>query len=307
VPIGRPLPGVEVYVLDGGLEPLPVGVPGEICLGGDELARGYLGRPEATAERFVPSPFAGPLSPGARLYRTGDLGSFRSDGQLDFAGRADDQIKIRGFRIEPAEGAAALARHPQVLAAAAVAHEVRPGERELTAYAAPAGLPWPEPTELRDFLKETLPAYMVPADLVLLAELPRTPTGKLDRRALPAPDRAARPSRGHVAPETPTEELLAGIWAQLLNLERVGVYDTFFDLGGHSLLAPQVFSRIEDTFQIELPLRLLFEAPTIAQLATVLEHALVAEIQELSDEEAASLTERAAPELTESAQPMEST
>jgi acyl-coenzyme A synthetase/AMP-(fatty) acid ligase/acyl carrier protein len=285
VPIGRPLRGVEVHVLDRGLRPMPAGVPGEICLGGAGLARGYLGRPDLTAERFVPSPF-GPA--GARLYRTGDLGRWRADGQLDFAGRADDQVKIRGFRIEPGEVAAALARHPAVGEAVVVAREVRAGERELTAYAVPSREPWPEVAELREFLKGSLPAYMVPAGLTLLAALPRTATGKVDRRALPAPDRAARPDRELAAPETPTEELLAGIWRQLLGVE-VGIYDNFFDLGGHSLLAPQVISGVEETFQIELPLRVLFEAPTIAQMANAVERILLAQIEELSEEEVAGL------------------
>jgi amino acid adenylation domain-containing protein len=288
VPIGRPLRGVEVHVLDPALRPVPAGVPGEICLGGAGLARGYLGRPDLTAERFVPSPFDAGGPAGARLYRTGDLGRWRADGQLDFAGRADDQVKIRGFRIEPGEVAAALARHPAVGEAVVVAHEVRAGERELTAYAVPSREPWPEVAELREFLKGSLPAYMVPAGLTLLAALPRTPAGKVDRRALPAPDRAARPDRELAAPETPTEELLAAIWRQLLGVE-VGIYDNFFDLGGHSLLAPQVISGVEETFQIELPLRVLFEAPTIAQMANAVERILLAQIEELSEEEVAGL------------------
>ena len=291
VPIGRPLPGVEVHLLDtglldAGLRLVPAGVPGEICLGGAGLARGYLGRPDLTAERFVPSPF-GPA--GARLYRTGDRGRWRRNGQLDFAGRVDDQVKVRGFRIEPGEVAAALARHPAIQEAVVAAHEVRPGELELTGYAVPAREPWPEIADLRAFLKDHLPAYMVPAGLVLLAALPRTATGKIDRRALPAPDRAARRGREYAAPETSTEELLAGIWQQLLGVEPVGIYDNFFDLGGHSLLAPQVFARIEETFQIELPLRVLFEAPTVAQMANAVEQILLAQIEELSEEEVADL------------------
>jgi amino acid adenylation domain-containing protein len=286
VPIGRPLPGVEVYLLDSELRPVPAGVPGEICLGGSDLARGYLGRPDLTAERFVPSPF-GPA--GARLYRTGDLGRWRVDGQLDFAGRVDDQVKIRGFRIEPGEVAAALARHPAIQEAVVVAHEVRPGERELTAYAVPSRDPWPEVAELRVFLKEALPAYMIPSGLVLLGAMPRTATGKVDRRALPEPGRAARHDREYAAPETPTEEILAGIWQELLGVEPVGIYDNFFDLGGHSLLAPQVISRVGETFEIELPLRVLFEAPTIAQMANAVEQILLAQIEELSEEEIADL------------------
>ncbi|HJX27372.1 MAG TPA: phosphopantetheine-binding protein, partial [Thermoanaerobaculia bacterium] len=220
----------------------------------------------------------------------GDLGRWRADGQLDFAGRADDQVKIRGFRIEPGEVAAALARHPSIQEAVVVAREVRPGERELTAYAVPSRQPWPETGELRAFLKESLPVYMIPAGLVLLEAMPWTRTGKIDRKALPAPDQAARQSgQEYAAPETPTEELIAEIWRELLNLERIGIYDNFFDAGGHSLLAPQVFSRMEEVFQIELPLRILFESPTIAQMATAVEQILLAQIEELSDEEAAGL------------------
>ena len=291
VPVGRPLPGVEVYLLDAGLRPVPAGVPGEIYLGGAGLARGYRGRPDLTAERFVPSPFpSSSAAPGARLYRTGDLGRWRPDGELDFAGRADDQVKIRGFRIEPAEVAAALARHPAIQDAVVVAHEVRPGELELAAYAVPSREPWPEPAELRAFLKERLPAYMIPAGLTLLAALPRTPTGKVDRRALPAPERGGAPGREPAAgPETPTEELLVGIWQQILGVEPVGIYDNFFDLGGHSLLAPQVISQVEEIFQIELPLRVLFEAPTIAQMANAVEQILLAQIEELSEDEVANL------------------
>ena len=287
VPIGRPLPGVEVFVLDRELAPVPAGVPGEVWLGGAGLARGYLGRPDLTAERFVPSPFG---APGTRLYRTGDLGRWRSDGALYFAGRADDQVKIRGFRIEPGEVAAALARHPAVREAIVVARESGAGERRLAAYAVPAGEPWPAVAELRAFLRESLPAYMVPADLVLLDALPKTPTGKVDRRALPEPAGAAAPEpEGWAPPSTPVEELLAEIWRQLLGIERVGIYDDFFDLGGHSLLAPQLLSRIEELFGVALALRTLFEAPTVAQLATVIEQALLAEIEEMSDEEAAGL------------------
>ncbi len=287
VPIGQPLSGVEVWLLDAHLRPVPTGVAGAICLGGADLARGYLGRPDLTAERFVPSPF-GPT--GARLYLTGDLGRWRPDGQLDFAGRVDDQVKIRGFRIEPGEVAAALARHPAIQEAVVLAHEVRPGERELTAYAVPFRQPWPDPAELRAFLKESLPVYMLPAGILLLEALPRTRTGKVDRRALRAPDRAARHDRRDFAPpETATEELIAGVWQQLLGVERAGIYDNFFDLGGHSLLAPQVISRIEEVFQVELPLRILFAAPTVAQMAVALEEILLAQIEELSEEEAAGL------------------
>ena len=288
VPIGRPLPGVEVFVLDRQLAPVPAGVPGEIWLGGAGLARGYLGRPDLTAERFVPSPF-GPA--GARLYRTGDLGRWRADGALDFAGRADDQVKIRGFRIEPGEVAAALARHPSICEAVVVAHETRPGERELAAYAVPVHEPWPSVVELRTFLRDSLPAAMVPADLLLLDALPRTATGKVDRKALPVPERAARAARGHQPPSTPTEMLVAGLWERLLGVEGIGLHDDFFDLGGHSLLAPQVIAGIKETFGVELGLRTLFESPTVARTAEAVEQALLAQIEDLSDEEAIELLE----------------
>jgi amino acid adenylation domain-containing protein len=297
VPIGRPLRGVAVYLLDRSLEPAPAGVPGEICLGGAGLARGYLGRPDLTAERFVPSPFGGP---GERLYRTGDLGRWLPGGQIEFVGRADDQVKIRGFRIEPGEVAAALSRHPAVREAAVIARETAretgAGERRLAAYAVPAdpAAP-PSAAALRAFLKERLPVYMVPADIALLDALPLTRTGKVDRKALLAleggvlRDGDVRDGGGYAPPATATEELLAEIWQQLLGVERAGIYDDFFDLGGHSLLVPQLIARISETFLVELPLRVLFEAPTIAQMANAIEEILLAQIGELSDEEAASL------------------
>ncbi len=285
--IGRPMRGVRLYVVGPDLRPVPVGVAGELLIGGAGLGRGYAGRPDLTAERFIPSPFAElPGIPGDRVYRTGDRVRWLRDGNLEFLGRVDDQVKIRGFRIEPGEVAAVLCRHPGVREAVVVPLDAPAGGLRLVAYAAvesdvsAAGL--------RSFLKDALPAYMVPSDFVLLDALPLTPTGKLDRRALPAPE-ARADAEGYVPPETAAEELLAEIWAGLLGRERVGIYDNFFDLGGHSLLAPQIFSRIEETFQVELPLRALFEAPTVAQLANLIEQELLAQIEELSDEEAESL------------------
>jgi amino acid adenylation domain-containing protein len=289
VPIGRPIPGGQVCLLDRELRPVPTGVPGEICLDGAGLARGYLGRPDLTAERFVPSPFGGP---GERLYRTGDLARWLPGGTLDFVGRIDDQLKIRGFRVEPGEIAATLARHPAVREAAVLAREVTPGDRRLTAYAVPA-VPadlWPAAAELRAFLKESLPAYMVPADVVLLEAMPLTRTGKIDRKALAAVTVAAGAEDGTwAAPETATEELLAEVWSQLLGANRVGLYDNFFDLGGHSLLVPQLIARIGDLFGVELPMRLLFAAPTVAEMAAAIDDELLAQIEELSDDEAESL------------------
>jgi amino acid adenylation domain-containing protein len=285
--IGRPMRGVRLYVVDPGLRPVPMGVAGELLIGGAGLGRGYAGRPDLTAERFVPSPFAELAGvPGERVYRTGDRVRWLRDGNLEFLGRVDDQVKIRGFRIEPGEVAAVLCRHPAVREAVVVPLAAPAGGLRLVVYAAvDSGA---SAAGLRDFLKDTLPAYMVPSDFVLLDALPLTSAGKLDRRALPAPE-ARTDDEGYAPPETAAEELLAEIWAGLLGRERVGIYDNFFDLGGHSLLAPQVFSRIEDIFQVELPLRVLFEAPTVAQLANLIEQELLAQIEELSDEEAESL------------------
>jgi len=270
IPIGRPIPNARTYVVDDALRPLPIGVAGELYIGGVGVARGYLNRPELTAERFVPDPFS--AEPGARLYKTGDLARYLPDGNIEFLGRADHQVKIRGFRIELGEIEAVLGQHPAVREAVALAVDDAPGDKRLVAYvvAAPRVAPQSSPLahELRRFLKEKLPEYMVPAVFVLLDALPLTSTGKIDRRALPAPERT-RPEldRAFAAPRTPTEELTAEIWAQLLGVERVGIHDNFFDLGGHSLLATQVVSRVRDAFQVEIPLRRLFEEPTVASLA----------------------------------------
>jgi amino acid adenylation domain-containing protein len=288
--IGRPMRGARLFVVDRELRLVPPGVGGELLIAGVGLGRGYAGRPDLTAERFVPCPFPEGAG-GERAYRTGDRARWLPDGNLDFLGRVDDQIKIRGFRVEPGEIAAVLCRHPAVREAAVVPRPGADGHGlRLVAYAAAPGA---SVSELREHLKANLPSYMLPSDFVLLDALPLTPTGKLDRRALPAPETAVSSDDGYAAPETVTEELLAEIWAELLGRPRVGLYDNFFDLGGHSLLAPQVFARIEETFQVELPLRTLFEAPTVAQMATALEQLLLAQIEELSEEEAASLIEGA--------------
>jgi acyl-coenzyme A synthetase/AMP-(fatty) acid ligase/acyl carrier protein len=289
--IGRPMRGARLYVADFDHRPVPVGVAGELLIAGAGVGRGYAGRPDLTAERFIPDPFASISGgPGERAYRTGDRVRWLRDGNLEFLGRVDDQVKIRGFRIEPGEIAAALCQHPGVREAVVVPRNGGAAGLRLVAYAAiTAADSQVTAAELRDLLKATLPAYMVPADFVLLDALPLTATGKVDRRALPEP--SAGEEDGYAAPETATEELLAGIWADLLGRQRVGVFDDFFDLGGHSLLAPQVLARIEETFQVELPLRTLFEAPTVAQLATRIEEELLAQIEELSDEEAESLME----------------
>jgi amino acid adenylation domain-containing protein/non-ribosomal peptide synthase protein (TIGR01720 family) len=263
VPIGRPFGNRGAYVLDDRMEPVPVGAPGELFLGGDPLARGYLGRPGLTAERFVPDAFSG--RPGARLYRTGDRVRWLEDGTLEFLGRADEQVKVRGFRIELGEIEATLMRHPAVREAAAVVREDARGERRLVGYVA-AGGGEALAGELRAHLQECLPEYMVPSALVVLAALPLTPAGKVDRRALPAPE--WRGGDGYAAPRTPLEGKLAAIWSRLLGVERVGIHDSFFELGGDSILSIQVVARARSA-GVHLTPRQIFDRPTIAELAAV--------------------------------------
>ena len=263
-PIGRPIDNFRAHVLDRHLQPVPVGVVGELLIGGTGLARGYLGRPELTAEKLVPDPF----SDGARLYRTGDLVRWRRDGRLDFVGRIDHQVKIRGFRIELGEIEGVLREHPEVRDAVVVAREDG-GERRLVAYVTGTG-----GEGLRAFLADRLPTYMVPAAFVALSDLPLSPNGKVDLAALPAPE-AGRPMEEKAGPRTPTEEMLAVIWGRVLGLATgVGPDDDFFALGGHSLLATQVLSRIRESFRVEPPLRAVFESPSLAALARVVDAAL---------------------------------
>ncbi|MGB9179573.1 MAG: amino acid adenylation domain-containing protein [Pyrinomonadaceae bacterium] len=275
VPIGRAMRNAQAYVLDNLLQPVPVGIPGELCIGGAGLARGYLNRPELTAEKFVPHPFS--TEPGARLYRTGDLVRYLPDGNIEFLGRVDHQVKIRGYRIELGEVESTLARHPAVRDALIIAREDVAGERRLVAYVIAQSETPPTVSEMRSFLKDNLAEYMVPSAFVILDEFPLSPSGKVDRRALPAPE-LSRPTseQAYVAPRTPTEEVLVAVWSEVLGLEQVGAYDNFFELGGHSLLATQVISRIREVFQIEFPLRSFFEAPTLAELAESLESAICA-------------------------------
>jgi amino acid adenylation domain-containing protein len=270
VPIGRPTPGVRACVLDAYQQPVPMGVPGELYLGGDVLAHGYLGRPDLTAERFVPDPFS--TEPGAQLYRTGDLVRQRPDGNLEYVGRADDQVKLRGFRIELSEVESSLRKHAGVRDVAVVVREPTPGDKRLVAYVVPDPGADVRPSALRAELKSTLPEYMVPSTFVLLDALPLTPSGKVDRKALPAPQEEAG-REGYVAPRAGLEEVVANIWAPLLGVRRVGAHDNFFELGGHSLLATQVVSRLREVLQRELPVRVLFEAPTVAELARRIESA----------------------------------
>jgi len=322
--IGRPIGNTQIYLLDSALHPVPIGVPGELYIGGAGLARGYLDRPDLTAERFIPNPFAGDtetrrhgdtetgdvaatqdssfiLHPSSFiLYRTGDRARYLANGAIEYLGRLDQQVKLRGFRIELGEIAAALARHPSVQEAVVSASEDIPGDKRLVAYVVPhqgsgsedketrrqgdkenpnVSLSALRPQtldprtlipELRAFLKARLPDYMIPSAFTLLDTLPRTPNGKVDRRALPAPDVQAT-AVTYIAPRTPVEELLAKLWANVLGRERVGIHDNFFTMGGHSLLAAQVLARVRDAFHVELPLRALFEAPTVAELATWVE------------------------------------
>ena len=286
-PIGRPIQNIQVFVLDEHLKPVPAGVPGELCIGGVGLARGYLNRPALTAERFVPHPFS--RIPGARLYRTGDLARLRPDATIEFLGRMDEQVKVRGFRIEPGEIEAALADHPAVAEAAVLAREDA-GDRRLVAYLVPASGRSAPLGELRALLKAKLPAHMIPQTFVMLERLPLSPNGKLDRRALPVPD-SSRPEleKSYVPPRTETESALCAIWGQVLGIEKVGVEDNFFELGGHSLLATQVISRIRNVFQVELPLRRLFETPTVAEIASTIVQEVIDRL--LSSEDATLLDE----------------
>jgi acyl-CoA synthetase (AMP-forming)/AMP-acid ligase II/acyl carrier protein len=266
ISIGRPLPGRRIYVLDQNLEPVPVGVPGELHIGGAGLARGYLNQPELTAEKFISDPFSN--APGARLYKTGDLVRYLPNGNIDFLGRIDDQVKIRGFRIELGELEAVLHEHPGVRECVTVVREDTPGDKRLVAYIVASQKEAPSTSELHEFLAKKLPDYMVPSAFVMLDTLPLTPSGKIDRRALPAPDKT-RPEleEAFVAPRTEVEKELARIWIEVLGLERVGIHDNFFHLGGHSLKATQVINRVHSQMGLELPLREIFESPTIAEIA----------------------------------------
>jgi acyl-coenzyme A synthetase/AMP-(fatty) acid ligase/acyl carrier protein len=271
-PIGRPVANTRAYILDEELQPVPVGTVGELYIGGEGLARGYFNRPELTAEKFVPHPFS--AEAGERLYKTGDLVRYLADGNIENLGRIDFQLKVRGFRVELGEIEAALDQHPAVHESVVVASGSAGSDKRLVAYVVCDKSQPPSVHELKGFLKDRLPNYMVPPIFVFISAMPLTPNGKVDRNALPEPEQT-RPDlmAEYVAARTEIEAALTEMWMQLLKLEQIGIFDNFFDLGGHSLLATKVVSRVRETFAVELPLRTIFESPTIAQLSESIENA----------------------------------
>ncbi|HEY9874103.1 MAG TPA: amino acid adenylation domain-containing protein, partial [Candidatus Obscuribacterales bacterium] len=297
VPIGRPIANTQIYILDSQLQPVPIGVTGELYIGGNSVARGYLNQPEITAEKFIVNPFL--TSSQSRLYKTGDAARYLADGNIEFLGRIDNQVKIRGFRIELGEIEAVIRQHPDIEQVVVIAREDVSGDKRLVAYVVPNVEEF-SVTFLRQLLQQKLPDYMIPSALVQLKTLPLNFNGKVDRQALPAADIVALQGN-FVAPRNPVEETLAAIWAEVLKIEKVGIYGNFFELGGHSLLATQVISRLRQAFQVDVPLHHLFESPTVAELAVVIASKLseqadealmaemVAELEQLSDEEVQSL------------------
>jgi amino acid adenylation domain-containing protein len=297
VPIGRPLQNTLAYVLDSALRPVPVGVPGELYLGGEGVARGYLNRPELTAEKFVANPFADKRAP--RLYRTGDVVRYQPDATIEFLGRIDNQVKIRGFRVETGEIEQALRTHEQVSDAIVLVHEDEDGDKRLVAYVVSLTSAYPNTTELRDHLVARLPAYMLPTAFVMLENFPLLPNGKIDRQALPRPEQD-RPALdvGFQGPRSPLEESIAKTWSEVLKLDRVGIYDNFFELGGHSLLGAKLISNLKRTLNCELNLIDIFQSPTVERLAQVIYQrqtesaaeeelsVILTELQTLSDDEA---------------------
>jgi acyl carrier protein len=284
--IGKPIFNTSIYLLDGNRSLVPIGAVGELHIAGDGMARGYLNNEALTAEKFLPNPFSD--DPGDRLYRTGDLARWLPNGNVEFLGRVDHQVKIRGFRIELGEIETVLLQHPRVKEVVVLAREDEPGDKRLVAYVVESAVGngtadrdedhhTDMVEELRSHMQRQLPDFMVPAAIVMLPTLPLTLSGKVDRKVLPAPDRA-RKGPDFVRPEGPTEELLAGLWCDLLNLEHVSRYDAFFALGGHSLLATQLASRIRDAFRIEMPIRTLFYRQTLVSQAQA-----IAELEERAD------------------------
>ena len=269
ITLGRPIANTQIYLLHENLELALPGEPAEVCIGGAGIARGYLKRPELTAERFIPNPFS--TEPNDRLYKTGDRACYLQNGSIEYIGRFDHQVKVCGYRIELGEIESVLIQYPGVADVVAVAREDSPGDKRLVAYVVPHFELTPTLGELRRWVKGRLPEYMVPDTFVLLDTLPLTPNGKIDRRSLPPPGIGrSELERDFVAPRTPVEEILAKIWSEVLGLERVGIHTDFFELGGRSLLATQVISRVREVFHVELPLRTIFETPTIASIAELI-------------------------------------
>ncbi|NEQ24566.1 MAG: amino acid adenylation domain-containing protein, partial [Microcoleus sp. SIO2G3] len=269
VPLGRPLANTQVYVLDRQLQPVPIGVPGELYIGGAGLARGYLNRPDLTAERFITNPFNN--SKSERLYKTGDLAQYLPDGNLEFLGRADNQVKLRGFRLELGEIEVVLSQHPQVWQAAVSVREDEPGNQQLVAYVVPDRTQPPNTSDLQSFLRQRLPVYMLPSAIAFLKTLPLTPNGKVDRKSLP-PVEGLRPEvqAAYVAPSNEVERTVATIWREMLHVEKVGIHDNFFELGGHSLLIIQLHSKLREKFNKNLSVSDLFQYPTVSSLAKYL-------------------------------------
>ncbi len=307
IPIGHPLANTQVYILDSQLQPVPIGVAGELHIGGIGLARGYLNNPDLTAERFIPDSFGAKI--GARLYQTGDLARYLANGDIEFLGRIDNQVKIRGFRIDLGDIEAALSQHPDLQQTIIAVREDHSGDKRLVAYSVPKQGSAPTISELRHFLQLKLPGYMIPSTFVLLQALPVTSSGKVDRRALPQPNYTAPELiEGYVAPRTPIEEMLVEIWMSILNTKWIGVSNNFFELGGHSLLATRILSRVRDSFQVEMPLQRFFDAPTVAGLADVITQLrleqeesqammrLLASLEQISEEEAVQRLNTALPQ-----------
>jgi amino acid adenylation domain-containing protein len=269
VPIGRPIANTQLYILDPHMQPVPVGSMGELYIGGAGVGRGYLNRPELTAERFLADPFS--QVPDARLYKSGDLARYRHDGIIEYLGRADDQVKVRGYRIELGEIEAALLAQPNVQACAVLAREDEPGDRRLVGYLVPRNGNAPNADDLRLALKETLPEYMVPSQFVVMDALPLTPNGKIDRKNLPAPARDTSGAGKGGAPKTETQKMVAAIWSEVLRVDGIGIDDDFFDLGGHSMTATALVQRLRAAFGVDLGLASLFERPTIAGLSEVVD------------------------------------
>ena len=278
LPIGRPLANTQIYLLDSCHQLVPMGIPGELYIGGQGITRGYFNRAELTQERFIPNPF----DAENRLYKTGDLARYLPDGNIEFLGRIDDQVKIRGFRIELGEIQACLAQHPVIQQWVVIPDDDALGDKRLIAYGVCAVEHWPAAADLRQFLQQSLPDYMIPSAFMRLEALPLTPNGKVDRRALPEPDTSQRFLDNElVAPRTLVEKTLVQIWCAILKLEQVSIHDNFFELGGHSLLATQMMSRIDERFELNFLLRNIFEAPTIADLGNRITTLL--EMQTVSD------------------------